>query len=119
MKKYTLILAILYKRVIAVKLFEKGGINANRLTSFCFTFISKLNNNLIIMDNASSHKSKMINEIISKSGNKLHYSFPYIGSVKFIIHYLTEILKCYIEIFIFVLLLYSKIKIINLVWIWS
>ena len=29
------------------------------------------------MDNESLHKSKMINEIIYKLGNKLHYSVPY------------------------------------------
>jgi len=29
------------------------------------------------MDNESLHKSKMINEIIYKPGNKLHYSVPY------------------------------------------
>jgi len=74
---FTLIVAISYKGVIAHKLFEKGGVNANRLISFCSIFLPKLKNNLIIMDNAPSHKSKIINEFISKTENKLHYSVPY------------------------------------------
>tara|TARA_B110000211_G_scaffold234646_1_gene305330 strand:- start:3448 stop:3828 length:381 start_codon:yes stop_codon:yes gene_type:complete len=37
----------------------------------------KYTNNLIIMDNGGSHKSKEIGKYIEKTGNKLQYSVPY------------------------------------------
>ena len=37
----------------------------------------ELKNNLIIMDNAGSHRNIIVKEAVSKTNNTLHYSVPY------------------------------------------
>ena len=64
-KKYTGIFAITSKGVIEWDLYEKGGINTDRLIEFLEKNItSKLKNKLIILDNASSHRNERIKELI-------------------------------------------------------
>ena len=54
-KKYTGIFAISTKGVLGWELYEKSGINADRLYEFLETHItSKYKNKLIILDNASA-----------------------------------------------------------------
>jgi transposase len=76
-KKYTGIFAITSKGVIEWDLYEKGGINTDRLVEFLEKNItSKLKNKLIILDNASSHRNERIKELISKN-NHILYAVPY------------------------------------------
>ncbi len=76
-KKYTGIFAITSKGVIEWDLYEKGGINTDRLIEFLEKNItSKLKNKLIILDNASSHRNERIKELIGKN-NHILYDVPY------------------------------------------
>ncbi len=59
------------------KLYDKGGVNSERLYDFLQENItSKYKNKLIIMDNASSHRNKKINDLVNKD-NEILYSVPY------------------------------------------
>jgi transposase len=76
-KKYTGIFAISSNGVEGWELYEKGGINVDRLYNFLEQNItSKYKNKLIILDNASSHRHEKIKELVNKN-NKLLYSVPY------------------------------------------
>jgi len=76
-KKYTGIFAISTKGVLGWGLYEKNGINTDRLYEFLETHITnKYKNKLIILDNASSHRSDKIKELVNKN-NKILYSVPY------------------------------------------
>ena len=58
-------------------MYEKGGINTERLVAFLQEFITgKYNNKVIILDNASAHKNDIIRNLVNKH-NKLIYSVPY------------------------------------------
>ena len=76
-KKYTGIFAISVNGVEGWDLYEKGGINTERLVAFLQEFITgKYNNKVIILDNASAHKNDIIRNLVNKH-NKLIYSVPY------------------------------------------
>jgi transposase len=76
-KKYTAIFAINSKGVIGWKLYEKGGIDTERLHKFLRKKVLVENKNkLIILDNASSHRNEKIKELINKE-NKILYGIPY------------------------------------------
>jgi transposase len=76
-KKYTGIFAISVDGVIEWDLYEKGGINTDRLIDFLEKNItSKLRNKLIILDNASSHRNEKIKALVNKHNNIL-YAVPY------------------------------------------
>jgi len=76
-KKYTGIFAISTKGVLGWELYEKSGINTDRLYDFLETHITnKYKNKLIILDNASSHRSNKIKELVNKHNNIL-YAVPY------------------------------------------
>jgi len=76
-KKYTGIFAISTKGVLGWELYEKSGINTDRLYEFLETHItSKYKDKLIILDNASSHRNDKIKELVNKN-NKLLYAVPY------------------------------------------
>jgi transposase len=76
-KKYTGIFAISVNGVIHWDLYEKGGINTNRLIDFLeHNITSKLRNKLIILDNASSHRNERIKALVNKHNNIL-YAVPY------------------------------------------
>ena len=67
-------------KIIGYKLYLKntGGIDVIKFNEFYNEFIKgKYNNNLIIMDNAKFHKSKIVKENIEKSTNKIIYILPY------------------------------------------
>jgi len=75
-KKYTGIFAISVDGVIEWDLYEKGGINTDRLIEFLEKNItSKLRNKLIILDNASSHRNERIKELVNKHNNILFIIF--------------------------------------------
>ena len=76
-KKYTGIFAISVDGVVGWDLYEKGGINADRMVEFLEQHItSKYRNKLIIIDNASSHRNPKVKELINKD-NHLLYAVPY------------------------------------------
>ena len=76
-KKYTGVFAISIKGVIGYELYNKGGIDGDRLLVFLERFITnKYKNKVIILDNASSHRNIRVKELINKN-NKLIYSVPY------------------------------------------
>ena len=75
-KKYTGIFAISVDCVVEWDLYEKGGINTDRLIEFLERNITKLRNKLIILGNASSHRNERIKKLVNKHNNNL-YSVPY------------------------------------------
>jgi len=76
-KKYTGIFAISVNGVVGWDLYEKSGINTDRMIEFLETHITnKFKNKLIIMDNASSHRNPRVKEVITKH-NHLLYAVPY------------------------------------------
>ena len=76
-KKYTGIFSISTEGVLGWDLYDKGGIDSNRLYDFLQQHITtKFKNKLIILDNASSHRNAKIKELVNKHNNLL-YSVPY------------------------------------------
>jgi hypothetical protein len=76
-KKYTGVFAISINGVEGYELYNKGGIDSDRLLAFLEKFITnKYKNKVIILDNASSHRNERVKELINKN-NKLIYSVPY------------------------------------------
>jgi transposase len=76
-KKYTGIFAISVNGVVGWDLYEKSGINADRMVEFLEKHITnEFKNKLIILDNASSHRNPKVKEIINKH-NHLLYAVPY------------------------------------------
>ena len=75
-KKYTGIFAMTTEGILSYRIYFKNGINSKRLIEFLNTFLSTTKNKLIILDNASSHKSKQVQNAITKN-NSLLYSVPY------------------------------------------
>ena len=77
-QKYTLLAGISTKGVIGWKIYENGGVTAERMCAFLDDYISgKYVNHLVIMDNAGSHRSKLVKEKVKKTKNHLQYSVPY------------------------------------------
>ena len=76
-KKYTGIFAITNRKCIGYIIYEKGGIDSNRLIDFLNEFITtKYKDKLLILDNASSHRNQKVKDNIQEN-NKLLYSVPY------------------------------------------
>ena len=76
-KKYTGVFAISVNGVVNWDLYEKGGINTDRLIEFLeHNITSKLRNKLIILDNASAHRNERIKALVNKHNNIL-YAVPY------------------------------------------
>ena len=76
-KKYTGIFAINVNGVVDWDLYEKGGINTDRLIDFLEQNITnKLRDKLIILDNASSNRNEKIKALVNKHNNIL-YAVPY------------------------------------------
>ena len=76
-KKYTGIFAISVNGVEGWELYEKSGINTDRLIEFLEKHITeKYKNKLIILDNASSHRNQRIKDLVNKHNNIL-YAVPY------------------------------------------
>jgi transposase len=76
-KKYTGIFAIMTSGCIGWELYQKGGIDSNRLIEFINKYINgKYKKKLIILDNASSHRNDEVKKVIQKYNYLLH-SVPY------------------------------------------
>lgn len=55
------------------KLYEKSGIDSNRLVEFLEEHITnKFKNKLIILDNTSSHRNDKIKKLVNKDNKLLH-----------------------------------------------
>jgi transposase len=65
-----------YTGILSYTIYSKGGMNSNRLIEFLNKFLSEQKNKLIILDNASSHKNRLVQNTITKN-NSLLYSVPY------------------------------------------
>ena len=66
--KYTLVCAINTKEIVGYELYEKRGMNADRMVKNIDKFIkAKYVNNLIIMDNGGSHKNSKIKTSIEET----------------------------------------------------
>lgn len=79
-KKYNLIVAIAYNKVIGWTLYEhlKGGIKKEQQIEFYNKYINKkYKNYLLLYDNASPHKSLLLRQLIKDSGNNLLYTVSY------------------------------------------
>jgi len=77
-RKFTLLVAIKNSKCIGWILYEKGGMTKERLVEFMNTFIfNKYKKNLIILDNAGSHRNNFVKDAITNSGNKYLFSIPY------------------------------------------
>ena len=76
-KKYTGIFAISVNGVVGWDLYEKSGINTDRMVEFLEKHITtQFKNKLIIMDNASSHRNPRVKDVITQH-NHLLYTVPY------------------------------------------
>lgn len=98
-KRYNLLCAISYNKVIGWTLYEyvKGGLKKQDILDFYNHYINdKYKNHLIIMDNARIHVSKIIRETIEKSGNNLLYTVPYHPETNAIEEFFSQ-LKHYIK----------------------
>lgn len=91
-RKYTLVSAINSHGVVGYELYEKGGMNTERMLAFIDKYINKkFKNNLIIMDNGGSHKNKKIRAKIEEVRNKLQYSVPYRPKTNAIENYFSQL----------------------------
>ena len=81
-KKYNLLAAICYDKVVGCVLYPETnqGIKGKDVLEFYNTYIKdkkEYKDYLIVMDNAVIHKSKDLQEAIKAGGHTLMYSFPY------------------------------------------
>lgn len=75
--KYTLIMAISTKGVLAWTLYKKGGIDHVRLIEFLKPILKNKKKKLVLMDNASSHRKQLVKDTITKTKNDYVYVLPY------------------------------------------
>ena len=77
-RKFTLLVAIKNSKCVGWKLYEKGGMTKERLVEFLEEFVfDKYKNNLIILDNAGSHRNNYVKDAITESENNYLFSVPY------------------------------------------
>lgn len=94
--KYTLIMAISTNIVIGWILYKKGGMNHVRLINFLSNVIDRKKNKLILLDNASCHRSPTVKKFIKDSKNDYVYIIPYHHFQNPIEKFFNQ-LKCYIK----------------------
>jgi len=71
-----IIFAISWKGVLGWKLYDKGGIDTDRLLEFLEEILGRRKGKLVILDNASCHRNEKVKEYINLNNNLL-YSIPY------------------------------------------
>lgn len=79
-KKYNLLCAISYNKIIGCVLYEelKGGVKKEQLVEFYNKYINKkYKKHLILLDNARPHTALILRKLIKDSGNTLLYTVPY------------------------------------------
>lgn len=96
-KHYSLLVAISNTGTIGWEIYEKGAVNADRLSEFIRTKINgKFTDNLIVMDNAMFHKSYLVRNAVKEGGNTILYSVAYYPRSNPIEQYFSQ-LKHYIK----------------------
>ena len=96
--KYTLLVAIGNSKCLGYKLYKKGGMTKERFVDFMKEFIfPKYKNNLIVLDNAGSHKNSYVKNAITKSSNKYLFTIPNPPKTNPIENYFSQI-KSYLKI---------------------
>ncbi len=98
-KRYNLLCAISANKIVGWKLYKdiKGGIKTDNIIEFYNDNIkNKYTNHLIIMDNAVTHRSTRIKDLIKNSNNHLLYSVPYNPATNAIEEFFSQ-LKHYIK----------------------
>ena len=75
-RKFTLLCAVNNSKCVGWKLYEQGGMTKDRLVEFLKENVfSKYKDNLIVLDNAGSHRNEFVKQAIIESGNKYLFSF--------------------------------------------
>ena len=98
-KRFNLLCAISADKIIGWKLYKdiSGGIKTDNIIEFYNeTIKNQYDNHLIIMDNAVTHRSNKLKELIKNSNNHLMYSVPYNPSTNAIEEFFSQ-LKHYIK----------------------
>jgi transposase len=75
-KKYTGIFAMTTSGILSYTIYSKGGMDRNRLIEFLNKFLLEQKNKLIILDNASCHRTEVVKDLIQLNNNLL-YTIPY------------------------------------------
>ena len=75
-KKYTGIFAMTINGILSYTIYSKGGMDSNRLIEFLNKFLLEQKNKLIILDNASCHRTEVVKDLIQLNNNLL-YTIPY------------------------------------------
>ena len=75
-KKYTGIFAMTISGILSYTIYSKGGIDSNRLIEFLTKFLLEQKSKLIILDNASCHRTEVVKDLIQLNNNLL-YTIPY------------------------------------------
>ena len=75
-KKYTGIFAMTINGILSYTIYAKGGMNSDRLIEFLNKFLLEQKSKLIILDNASCHRTEIVKDLIQLNNNLL-YSIPY------------------------------------------
>jgi len=74
--KYSVIMAIQYNKILYYEI-HKTNIKTNLYAIFIKKLCTMFTNKYILMDNVAFHKSKIINNIITQSNNKIMFIPPY------------------------------------------
>ena len=75
-KKYTGIFAMTINGILSYTIYAKGGMNSDRLIEFLNKLLLEQKSKLIILDNASCHRTEIVKDLIQLNNNLL-YSIPY------------------------------------------
>jgi transposase len=75
-KKYTGIFAMTISGILSYTIYAKGGMNSDRLIEFLNKFLLEQKSKLIILDNASCHRTEIVKDLIQLNNNLL-YTIPY------------------------------------------
>ena len=65
-----------YTGILSYTIYSKGGMDSNRLIEFLNKFLLEQKNKLIILDNASCHRTEVVKDLIQLNNNLL-YTIPY------------------------------------------
>ncbi len=84
-------MAISPKKIVRWKLYKIGGSNHQRLIKFLSKITKHRKKRLILMDNASCHRNKLVKKFIKKSENDYVYILPYN-------HWNNPIEKCFYQL---------------------
>ena len=73
-KKYTGIFAMTISGILSYTIYAKGGMNSDRLIEFLNKFLLEQKSKLIILDNASCHRTEVVKDLIQLNNNLLIYN---------------------------------------------